>query len=242
MADSSDESAICHPPSAILLGLAVLLAMVPAARGWDEAIDSVMYRDPTLPMPQVVTVFPERLRRLLLEALERPEAELRCQAALAIARAHQQGMKGLEAAVPALIKALEQPDQHAAVRLAAARALVELDARDAAPSLLRQAQASDEGLRHVIEPALARWDYRPARAVWLERLDRPVPVRGSLSLAISGLAAVREEKAVPGLLRLAAARGTLAPVRLVAARALGEMRTAGLEEDARLLVSQALAN
>jgi HEAT repeat protein len=197
-----------------------------------------MYRDPSPPAASAVTVFPERLGPLLREALERPEADVRRQAALDIARAHRLGMKGLEEMVPGLVRALEQPDVPVTLRLAAARALVELDARNTAPNLLRQAQAGDPGLRSLIEPALARWDYRPARAVWLERLDRPDNDRDGLVLAIDALARVREERPAPLLLRLALARETPGPVRLAAARALGEIRSTGLEGDAGRLLQE----
>jgi HEAT repeat protein len=134
--------------------------------------------------------------------------------------------------------ALEQPDQHPAVRLAAARTLIELDARETAPQLLRQAQSGGDGLRELVEPALARWNYEPARAVWLERIARPERDRGSLLLAIRGLATVREEKAIAGLRDLVITPTTPAPARLAAARALAVVRTAGFEADARRLLTE----
>jgi HEAT repeat protein len=226
--------------------MVVVAALLPGAAGsvraFDEVIDSPMYRSPDLPVPPVETVFPEGLKELWLRALKRPEVEMRTQAAVSISRAHLRGMKGLDVAVPDLVALLDAPDQHPAVRLAAAKALVDLGARQAAPNLLARAQAEGAEFREAVEPALASWDHRPARTLWLARLDAPAtPVR-SLVLAIRALAVVREEQAVPALLKLTAAGGASAPVRLEAARALGAIRASGLEKDAEALASDNSSN
>src|SRR5438874_1719365 len=96
------------------------------------------------------------------------------------------------------------------------------------------ARAVDEVLDSIIytEPALARWDHGPARAAWLERLNQPgLPGHGWL-LALRGLGAVREPKAVPRLRELALGPATNPIVRLEAARALGVIRIEGSEGDA----------
>src|SRR5262249_40395486 len=157
---------------------------------------------------------------LWLKALERPEAEYRCQVAEAVAKAHERGGKGLEVTVAPLTAALDRPDQYPTVRPVIARTLVTLDAREAAPSPVQQAPAGGSDLREVVEPALARWDYRPARAVWLERLRTPDTPRRSLILAIQGLGAVREGEAAARLREVALAELEDGPVRLEAARAL----------------------
>src|SRR2546429_9795939 len=100
-----------------------------------DVFASPMYRAPDLPLPRVVALLPEGAKSLWLRALERPEAEVRCKAADAIALAQRRGMKGLETTIAPLRVALDRPDQHPTVRLAAARALGTLDAREAAPSL-----------------------------------------------------------------------------------------------------------
>jgi HEAT repeat protein len=189
-------------------------------------------------MPRTVDVLRKGTKDLWLEALQRPEADYPCQAALAIARAHQRGIKGMGTTVPTLLRTLDQPDRHLSVRLAVARALIELDAREAAPRLFREAE-SDSDLRAVIEPALARWDYRPARAVWLDRLGAPKPAGTGLLLAVRGLEVVREEKAIAGLRELVLSGGAPAAVRVAAARALSVIRTSGSEDDARKLIAAA---
>jgi HEAT repeat protein len=219
------------------LGLALcgLSLTVPAARA-DEPLDSVMLRSPELPTPKVVLTFPEKLSALWLEALDRPEANLRCQAAQSIGRAHQQGMTGLRVAIPALTRELDRAGQHSSTRAAAAWALVALDARDAAPALFKLVLSGDAELREVVEPALARWGYAPAREEWLKRLSQPTPQR-SVVLALRGLTAAREEKAAPRLRELVLSAETAPAVRLEAARALGVLRTTGAESDAQRLAA-----
>jgi HEAT repeat protein len=221
-----------HPPPP-LLGLA--LALVPAAASAD-GIDSPMYRDPALELPKVVRTFPPGLAERWLAALDRPEAELQAQAASAIALAHERGMPGLAAAVGPLTRVLERADQSPAARAAAARALVALEARDTAPSLSRHAADTPE-LRELVEPALARWDYRPVRAVWLRRVAEPPPWRRSHVLAVQALAAVREGAAADALRAAALSDRHAGPHRLEAARALGALRTAGSEGDAEKLAA-----
>jgi HEAT repeat protein len=243
---------IFSPPSSLVfpgllwwIAVSVDLIVAPSAGAWDEVIESVMYRSPELPKPREITVFPKGLVTLWVEALRRPEADSQCQAALTIALAHRHGVQGLERAVTPLLESLERHDQYLSVRLAAAQALIELDAREAADRLFVLAESGDRNLRDLIEPALAHWDRggpSRARALWLERLGKP-PGEGFL-LAVRGLGIVREQEAVPALHELMFSRQASFPVRLESARALGQIRTAGLEKDARQLIaeSSSLAN
>jgi HEAT repeat protein len=217
--------------------LLVPLSPYPHLARADNPIDSAMDHDPELPLPRVVTVFPKGAVELWVRALDHPDAETKVAAAQSIALAHRQGMPGLGAAVPTLVRELDRPGQHPTVRLAVAHALVALDAQSAAENLFRQLREDDPELRELIEPALARWDYGPARVVWLERIGQGSPYRRRHLLAIQALGAVREEKAVPRLRELALSATTPAPVRLEAARALAAIRPARLEKDAAALAA-----
>jgi HEAT repeat protein len=199
----------------------------------DRAADSLMYHDPELPGPRVNNRLPPRLPALWLEALERPEADLKCQAAQAIALANERGISGMQVAIEPLVRELRRSDQHANVRVAVARALIVLDAKDSATDLARAATAEPE-LRELVDPALARWDYKPARAQWLERLDQAPPKHDTV-LAIRSLAAVRDGPAAGRLRVLALDRKVPAAIRLEAARALGVIRLTGSEDDSRRL-------
>jgi HEAT repeat protein len=215
--------------------LASLLALAGPLWAFDPLIDSPMYKLPDLPSPPAVLVFPEEARSLWLRALERPEADMKCKAADTIALARRRGIKGLETTVAPLLKELDREDQHPAARLAVAKALIALDAREAARSLFQQSQAGGSDLRDVVEPALARWQYRPAGEVWLARLSEPTAPRPSLALAIDGLAALREQQAAGRLRELALSDGADGAIRVAAARALGTLRGEGLEKDAEAL-------
>src|SRR5439155_23845784 len=100
------------------------------------------------------------------------------------------------------------------------------------------ASAGDPDLREIVEPALAKWDHKPARAAWLDRLARPARGRG-LTLAIQSLTTVREASAAPRLRELALSADEPPPVRLEAARALAVLKTAGSEADAEALAADA---
>ena len=221
-----------------LLTVCLLMWAGPVA-AQSEWIDSPMYRDPDLPfLPPVVYVLPEATWRLWQKALERPEVDLRCKAADAIALAHRLGFKGLEATIPNLVAASKR-EQPPVVRLAIARALIALDAKQAASDLWERAATGGIDLREAVEPALARWDHVPTRTAWLERLGDPATQPRNLVLAMRGLAAVRETRAVDGLRKRVMSNQTIAPVRLEAALALSLIRTEGLENDAKTLSADA---
>jgi HEAT repeat protein len=231
-------------PSALAAWISplLLLALGPVGSDcradFDEVIDSPMYHSPELVVSRVEAEFPEEAKALWLKALRRPEVDLRCKAAEAIARAHERGVQGLESMVAPLREALNQADQHPAVRLAAAQALIALDARQAAADLLQQAESSRGELRYAIEPALARWKYRPASSLWLARLEDPKAPSQGLVLAIRGLAAVGETRAVERLRALAVSDPTERAVRLEAAHALAVLRPEGGARDAEALLSE----
>jgi len=204
-----------------------------------ELIDSPMYHNPELPRASVVPLFPEDAKDLWLKAFERPEVDLRCQAADAIGFAHRRGAKGFESTIGPLRAAFEKPDQHPALMLAIARTLVTLEARDTAATLLEHAESGSSDLREIVEPALAKWDFRPARELWLKRLADPACPRRNLVLAIQGLGAVGEDKAADRLRELALGDQVPVQIRLEAAQALAMLRSDGLEKDAEALAGDA---
>jgi HEAT repeat protein len=224
-----------HRARALVVLLAVSSMRGTAGEPPYPFIDSPMYQLPDLPKPGSVTVFPEEVIKLWLKALGRPEADLRYHAAATIAVAHRRGMKGLEATVAPLRAQLDRAEQHPNVRLAAARSLVTLDAKEAAPSFFEQAKSGTTELREVLEPALARWDYKLARALWLDRLRDPAAPHRPLVLAMRALAAVGEHQADDRLHEIALAPRGDPSTRVEAARALAVLRPAGLEKEAAQL-------
>jgi HEAT repeat protein len=219
------------------LSLVMLAQASPSPLGGaDPIIDSVIYNDPKIPVATALKVFPERLIPLWLQALDRPEKSLQCQAATTIVQAHERGMPGLDKTILSLVRVLDRPEQDVAVRLAAARALIALNAKQSAPRLFEHAQKDGIDMRNLVEPALAKWSYEPAKLVWLERIaQRGMPRNGYL-VAIDCLGIIREEKAAPRLRELALSKEIDSLVRLEAAKALGGIKPAGLEKVAHQLI------
>lgn len=197
----------------------------------------LMDHDPDVHVPPAVTVFSPRLKPLWFQALDRPEADMQRKAADAMTRAHAAGMTGLEGAVPRLETVLTSATTHPAARLAAARALVELRAKSSAPSLAAIGRQFGADLRQVIEPALARWDYRPMREVWLSRLKDSQTGHRELVLAIRCLMAAGDESAIVPLLDIVRSAERSSDVRIEAARAAGSLTDHGLEAEARALTA-----
>src|SRR5579884_594426 len=113
-----------RPAARLALALGGVLVLAAVAGAFEPVIDAPMYADPALPVGREIKVFPEKAKDLWARALDRPEVDLRCRAADAVARAHRRGVRGLETTVGPLLAALDRPDQDPTVRVAVARALV----------------------------------------------------------------------------------------------------------------------
>jgi HEAT repeat protein len=240
----------CLRLSSVSLLAAIVFSLVLTAafshRAEAVEVEWVMYQDPLLLRPTSELRFPPGLVPLWLQALERPERDLKRRAAAAITRGQKKGLPGLDATIEPLMRVLKQPDQDRLTRLTAVQALVALDARQAASLLFEATGQGDLDLAELVEPALARWAHGPMRDVWLERLAGEVTLRRMHVLAMRGLTALGEAKSLPRLLQLAEGRDTPTDVRLEAATALGKMQRTGLEEPARKLIQdksmQAIVN
>jgi hypothetical protein len=218
-----------------LLSLAVLSGDV---SGDEIQIDSAMYNDPKIEIPSPIKVFSTKsqFKSLWLQALAHPESDLKRQVAESIARAHQSGMPDLLDTAAPLMNELDAKNQHPLVRLAVARALVVLDARQAADVLFKHAGTDGLDMAQLVEPALAKWNYQPARKIWLQRLSDNQTSPQLKLLAIRGLATVGDTKASSKLLNLAKSSYLSPVVRLEAARGLSRLQTEGLQNSAQKLV------
>jgi len=221
----------------IMTALLLLLAGALPARA-EIRSSFLMDHDPEIHVPPTVNVISPEFRPLWLEALARPEADMQRLAADAIMRGHALGMAGLEEVVPRLETLLTSATSHPSARLAAARALVELGAKNCVESMATSARQFGSDLRQVIEPALAQWDYRPMREEWRARLKEQPPARHrELILAIRCLTAAGDEISVGDLLKLVHDAERSLDVRIEAARAAGILADHGLEADARALTA-----
>jgi HEAT repeat protein len=216
-----------------------LLACAPAAaraQSADDVIDSAMYENPKLVTASIQKKFSPNLVPLWLQALGRPENDLKRRAAQAIGQARQRGLTTqLDVTVQPLLEALDNPQNDVSVRLACAQALITLDAKQHADRLFAHAQADGIDMRDIVEPALGRWGFKPAARIWLDRLGRPREPGRGWSLAISGLGMLGETQAIPRLRTLALDNETEAVIRLETARVLANMKYAGLVDDASAL-------
>lgn len=219
--------------SLILLGSAVA---VPAHA--EIRTGYLMDHDPKIDVPQAVLQVPPRLKTLWIEALARPEADMQRLAADAIARGHAEGIPGLAEAVPRLGTVLTSAESHPSARLAAARALVALNAKTSAAVMAAGALQFGADLRQVIEPVLAEWGYRPMREEWRSRLKEPRVRYRDLALAIRCLSVAGDESAAGVLLEFVHNAEHSIDVRIEAARSVGILVTHGLEEHARLVTSE----
>src|SRR6266851_8472473 len=186
----------------LLFALSFMLWQAAPIQAQADVLDSAMDHDPELPQAKIAHVFPENVLATWLAALRRPEVDYQYRAALTILLAHKEGLDGIKDAIDPLLETLMRPDQKAVVRLAAAQALIELDARRTAPPLLQQAHAGDQDIRDLIETALAKWKFQPAKEIWLDRLRQPDTSGSDLVLAIRGLAALRESEAISFLVEI----------------------------------------
>jgi HEAT repeat protein len=199
-------------------------------------IDLPMLRDPLLPSREERRAFDSRLGPLWVVALNRPEVELRRQASATFGKAFVQGAPGLENVPARLVKLLDNPQEDRTVVLAVAGALIQFDHKPAAEQLLAWSNRQ-AGLDMIVEvdPVLARWDYKPARAVWMQRLSDHVLAPQRAISAMRALATVGETQAAD-LLQNIAVDSSLSPaLRLEAARALGQIIASDLVVTARSL-------
>ena len=226
-----------------LLALVLGGAAAPAV-ALELAIDKLMYIDPPISIPPDTQRIDAGIVPLWRRAIAEGEAEVRRMAIDSVSIARQRGMEGLDVVVEDLVPVL-QSDVDPSVRRAAARALVVLEARAAAPALAAALRRDGTPLAVFVEPALAAWDHEPMRTAWLERLEaiggpRNAEIDRALALAaIEALGTVREEKAAEPLRSIVVDPEQDTERRAAAARALGAIRDTGLVETAATLVQTA---
>lgn len=220
----------------LLLGLLVVFVIDSQLATAEIRTDFAADSDPKLIVPNPVKRFSKKFKPLWLEALARPESDLQRLAAETIAQAHVIGVPEMIDARELLLRVVSAEKSHLTARIAAARALIVLDAKDAGQSLFDASMRYGADLRQVIEPALADWKFEPIRAIWLQRLDAKETRHRELMLAIHGLGKAGDESALPKLLGLTSDRQRPSSVRLAAARSAGLLKDSGLDADAKQLI------
>lgn len=202
----------------------------------DPVIDSPMRSDPIIEPAEHKPVFVPGLKDLLLAALEDHEADTRRRAAWALSEAYGRGLNEAAEAAPILLALLTRPDPDRHVRLAAATTLIRMDHRPAAAAILSSCDADGLDMMLIADPALATWDYAPAREAWRRRISDPNAGRIAKRSAIESLGQVRDPAAFEALLHIAKAPPDFPGLALPAGRAAGIVRP--IE---RSLVTEAMA-
>ncbi|MBS0263623.1 MAG: HEAT repeat domain-containing protein [Planctomycetes bacterium] len=218
---------------------ACLLIGLPAASHAEIRTQYHMDHDPELEVKPEIKGYSPKLAELWLQALARPEGEMQRSVADAIARGHAAGMPGLEPAAPRLVELVVNEKSHPAVRLAAAKALASLAAKETTPELMATARKAGTELRLIVEPALADWKAEGFIPDWMARLSAANPRPRDLILAIRCLGTIGHTPAVGRLLELVHDTKQRADVRTAAARAAGQLRDQGNEPEVRKLIAGA---
>lgn len=152
-----------------------------------EPLPYPMMEDPAAKLQEKKVGFQPGLVPIWLKALAEDNRELRIQAADAIRRASAAGLTDCIEAKDELIEIYKKRDEHLLVRIACARALVQLDAKESLPHFEADLDESAYALRRVIEPALGQWKSEKGAAHWKKVLSEKSQPDNRLMLAIDSM-------------------------------------------------------
>ena len=186
--------------------------------------------------PEARFLAPE-FKSLWKSVLDSKDRELRRNALLSIGQAHEGGYDDFSDLVDNIRATFNRDDLRPITRVDAARTLVILDARSAASDLMKQ--LNEPGIRQITEPAFARWNYEPARSMWMKRLTQPDQVpRSHLVLAIQCLGQIKSAGAKTECRKITLSSRFDVGLRVIAARTLAGLQTSGLKEVAQQLLAR----
>ena len=198
--------------------------------------DWPMMSQPVVKIPPVTLNYSPRLVPLWIQALKGSESAVQRQAAQAIYRASFFKVSDLETTIPHLQAVLAKTEENRSTRLAIAHALIQLEAREAAPLFLKVAKEGDFELCMLVEPALAAWKDQPVRQLWQQRLNNSLTSQGLTLLAIRQLAAIQQQSVVPRLEEIVRDENMRIAYRVEAAKALAVLGQTPLIEQADTLL------
>ncbi len=196
----------------------------PSLLSLDPALAVLLHPQPR--EPELTRVEPQRLldprmQELWRAGLGQEDAETRRIAARALGAAAGAEADWLASFFPKLAE-LAANDPSPIVRLAAAEALITLDARPQAPAVLALNDTDAPAMILLTDPALARWNVTQAKERWQARAadaTRPASVRCSAIASLQTIGSTGDAD----LFSTLALRQDHAAVRLAAARALVAM-------------------
>ncbi|MBI1338510.1 MAG: hypothetical protein GC164_16325 [Phycisphaera sp.] len=213
-----------------------LSATAYAQYGVYKNLPMAMESDPVIETVGSYKVFSPRLMPLWVEALSSPETWVRVSSAQTIAKAYARGMD-VTAGIEPLAALLTSDQAPREARLAAAKALAEIDARTQADALYATLDKLGQDDRVIVEPTLDRWGYAPIREDWLKRLSDPQAPITLRVIAAQGLGNTGDERAVEPLRTRVFDTLAQPGLRIGSAKALAAIKRTGLEEDARALIT-----
>jgi HEAT repeat protein len=192
----------------------------------------------------IVHAAPEGLMPLWLGALDHAdvETEVVCRVAQGLIRCHRLEIAVDSRAIEKLAQQLDRKDTALAGRLAAARALVELGARQHAKQLAAAASDGGRDMAEIVEPALAAWGDRSLYREWLARLVNRHTPRRALQLAIEAVGAVGDSAARTPLLQIIADASRPLSLRVAAAKSVAQLTDSGLELEVERLIAGSSAD
>ncbi len=213
--------------SALSLSFLQLFGTTSLAR---EDLDQPMYRMPA-PETQVVHHdFQEGLVDIWLRALEQDKQELKKNAADSLTRSHALGYEQATQAASALLREFQAQGQTLAVHTAIARALAELDVKEAQGLFEAEIDTHSEQVSLAIEPALARWKSQVAIDTWRKWIEDPSLDRTKTLRAIRGLVAVNDVDSLDRFKNLIADPKRPITLRRNAAHGIADLTQSDLEE------------
>ncbi len=195
----------------------------PTAPNPEPKVDWKHRIDPDIELLPDQGSWPEALQDLWAKALLHPESDLRREAADTVSLAYSHGMSIEKPIIEALLVVVKDPEEKPLTVTAAAAALANIDAKEAADTLAQQISTSPQTLQLQLDRAFARWDYQPMRATWLARLETPDHQRILVESAVVCLGEVREPLAAPILLPWLLSSKTSPSLRLKVARCLARL-------------------
>lgn len=231
------------------------MAMAAVVLGWAmpcQAADDRPSKDPNvswrhLEQPKIEIKEPQIgwspvLQDSWMQCLVLDEVDLKRDAANALTLAQSLGMPVKPEFRDVLWQIVEDENLPVDCRMAAAQAYVAMGKPPQNVDLSATADRWPTALAVVLEPALAEWDHRPLRDIWLQRMQTadadPILVR----VAVEALGTVREPTAEPVLTQLLLDSYQPFSLRFATARALSRLPSPRLVELAEALLDAPSAN
>lgn len=201
-------------------------ATPPTSPARDHGVDVPMLDDPDRPAFTAPKTLDPRTKAMWLQALDQPAADLRFQTCAALSEAQARGATGLSEFAPRLRALLMDAHQPEDVQLAAARALIALDMREAGADLLTRNAGGTIEMTLGTDAGLARWKSAGAGELWLARLKNPATPERILRSAIRALGEAGIREAEEPLAKMLFDVSRRAATRLLAAQALATLKPA----------------